>query len=171
VALTERADESFLMRRTIKTLAPGARAAGLRHHRARCDGAALRVAPGRCCSIPSTWKPGGQSLTGCSAGQKVQRSGDCPDDRRAGHGQDRERKVEVARRIYEMAVDEHGLRPQDLVFDDLTFTLATGDPEFNESAIETIEGIRQIKQELPGVLTSLGVSNVSFGLSRQRGRC
>ena len=47
----------------------------------------------------------------------------------------------------------------------MTFTLATGDPEFNESAIETIEGIRLIEQELPGVLTILGVSNVSFGLS------
>ncbi len=41
------------------------------------------------------------------------------------------RKVEVARRIYAMAVEEFGLRPQDLVFDALTFTLATGDPEFN----------------------------------------
>ena len=62
-------------------------------------------------------------------------------------------------------MNEFGLRPQDLVFDALTFTLATGDAEFNNSAIETLEGIRRIKQELPGVLTSLGVSNVSFGLS------
>ncbi|MEW6651053.1 MAG: vitamin B12 dependent-methionine synthase activation domain-containing protein, partial [Chloroflexota bacterium] len=76
----------------------------------------------------------------------------------------------VARRIYRMAVDAHRLRPCDLVFDALTFTLATGDPEFARSAIETIEGIRLIKTELPGVLTSLGVSNVSFGLAaRARG--
>ena len=61
-----------------------------------------------------------------------------------------DRKVEVARRIYDMAVDEFGLRPQDLVFDALTFTLATGDPEFTNSAVETLEGIRQIKEELPG---------------------
>ncbi len=74
-------------------------------------------------------------------------------------------KLEVARRIHDLAVNEHGLRPQDLVFDLLTFTLATGDPEFSHSAQETLDGIRQVKAELPGVLTSLGVSNVSFGLS------
>ena len=67
-----------------------------------------------------------------------------------------ERKLEVARRIYDIAVGEYGFRPEDLVFDDLTFTLATGDPEFAQSAVETIEGIRLIKAELPGVLTSLG---------------
>ncbi|MBI5879955.1 MAG: methionine synthase [Chloroflexi bacterium] len=74
-------------------------------------------------------------------------------------------KVEVARRIYAIAVGEYGLPPDALIFDDLTFTLATGDPEMAGSATETIEGIRQIKAALPGVLTSLGVSNVSFGLS------
>jgi 5-methyltetrahydrofolate--homocysteine methyltransferase len=51
-----------------------------------------------------------------------------------------------------------------LIFDALTFTLATGDPEFFPSAVETIEGIRLIKEAFPEVLTSLGVSNVSFGL-------
>ena len=77
------------------------------------------------------------------------------------------RKLEVARRIYEIAVTEHGLRPDALVFDALTFTLATGDPEFANSAIDTMEGIRLIKQNLPGVLASLGVSNLSFGLAPQ----
>ncbi|MHB8433681.1 MAG: methionine synthase [Candidatus Tyrphobacter sp.] len=76
-----------------------------------------------------------------------------------------ERKVEVARRIYEIAVGEYGLPPGALIFDALTFTLATGDAEFAESAVATIEGIRAIKAAFPGVLTSLGVSNVSFGLS------
>jgi 5-methyltetrahydrofolate--homocysteine methyltransferase len=75
-----------------------------------------------------------------------------------------ERKAEVARRIYEIAVGEYGLPPGALIFDALTFTLATGEAEFLTSAIETIEGIRAIKRELPGTLTSLGVSNVSFGL-------
>jgi len=74
------------------------------------------------------------------------------------------RKAEVARRIYEIAVGEYGLPPGALIFDALTFTLATGEAEFLTSAVETIEGIRRIKRELPGVLTSLGVSNVSFGL-------
>ncbi len=74
-------------------------------------------------------------------------------------------KLEVARRIYDIAVDEYGLPADALIFDTLTFTLATGDPEMAGSAIETIEGIRKIKAALPGVLASLGVSNVSFGLS------
>jgi 5-methyltetrahydrofolate--homocysteine methyltransferase len=73
-------------------------------------------------------------------------------------------KLEVARRIYDIVVGEYGLPPGALLFDALTFTLATGEAEFLTSAIETIEGIRLIKRELPGVLTSLGVSNVSFGL-------
>jgi len=75
-----------------------------------------------------------------------------------------ERKLEVARRIVEYCCDEHGLDPDALIFDCLTFTLTTGDPEWRPSAIETIEGIRRIKAELPGVQTSLGVSNVSFGV-------
>ena len=54
---------------------------------------------------------------------------------------------------------------EDLVYDALTFTLATGDEEFINSAIETIEGIRLIKQNLPGVMASLGVSNLSFGFA------
>src|SRR3954468_20590439 len=75
-----------------------------------------------------------------------------------------ERKLEVARRIRDMVCEEHGMDPQLLIFDALTFTLTTGDDEWKPSAVETIEGIRRIKTELPGVLTSLGVSNVSFGI-------
>jgi 5-methyltetrahydrofolate--homocysteine methyltransferase len=75
-----------------------------------------------------------------------------------------ERKLEIARAIHAIVTGEYGLPPERLVFDALTFTLATGEAEFLDSAIETIEGIRRIKAELPGVLTSLGVSNVSFGL-------
>jgi 5-methyltetrahydrofolate--homocysteine methyltransferase len=78
-----------------------------------------------------------------------------------------ERKVAVARRIHQIVTTEYRLPPEMLIFDALTFTLATGDAEFVASGIETIEGIRGIKAELPGVLTSLGVSNVSFGLGRE----
>src|SRR5687768_703364 len=81
-----------------------------------------------------------------------------------GMAKTRERKLEVARKIYSIVVDEYGLAPEDLIYDALTFTLATGDEEWIESAKETIEGIRLIKRELPGVSTILGVSNVSFGL-------
>ncbi|MEJ2758006.1 MAG: homocysteine S-methyltransferase family protein [Anaerolineales bacterium] len=54
-----------------------------------------------------------------------------------------ERKLEIAKRIYHIAVDEFGFAPEDLVYDTLTFPLTTGDPEFADSAIATIEGIRQ----------------------------
>src|SRR4051812_42880306 len=82
-----------------------------------------------------------------------------------GMAKTRERKLEVAKKIYDIVVGEYGMEPADLIYDDLTFTLATGDAEWIDSAVETIEGIRLIKKELPGVYTSLGVSNVSFGLS------
>jgi len=74
-------------------------------------------------------------------------------------------KLKVAQRIYDIAVNEYGLTPDSLIFDTLTFTLATGADDMAGSAIETMAGIRQIKAALPGVLTSLGVSNVSFGLN------
>src|SRR3954464_7995346 len=77
-----------------------------------------------------------------------------------------DRKVEIAKRIKEIACDEHGLDPELLIFDLLTFTLTTGDDEWKPSAIETIEGIRRLKQEIPEVKTSLGVSNVSFGVGQ-----
>jgi 5-methyltetrahydrofolate--homocysteine methyltransferase len=76
-----------------------------------------------------------------------------------------ERKVEIAGRIRDIACGEHGLDPEALIFDALTFTLTTGEEEWKPSAVETIEGIRRIKAEIPGVKTSLGVSNVSFGVS------
>ncbi|HMA27369.1 MAG TPA: homocysteine S-methyltransferase family protein, partial [Solirubrobacterales bacterium] len=76
-----------------------------------------------------------------------------------------ERKLEVAKRIEELCCGEHGLDPEVLIFDALTFTLTTGDEEWRPSAVETIEGIRRIRAEIPDVKTSLGVSNVSFGVS------
>ena len=76
-----------------------------------------------------------------------------------------ERKVEIAKRIRDLCCEGHGLDPELLIFDCLTFTLTTGDEEWRPSAVETIAGIRAIKAEIPQVLTSLGVSNVSFGVS------
>ena len=75
-----------------------------------------------------------------------------------------QRKLEIATRIRNLAVDVHGMREQDLIFDALTFTLGSGDEEFRRSGMETLEAIRLIKQAFPACATSLGVSNVSFGL-------
>ncbi|HLB22134.1 MAG TPA: dihydropteroate synthase, partial [Solirubrobacteraceae bacterium] len=76
-----------------------------------------------------------------------------------------QRKVEIARRIRDLCCEEHDLDPQLLIFDCLTFTLTTGDEEWRPSAVETIAGIKAIKEQIPDVKTSLGVSNVSFGVS------
>ncbi len=74
-------------------------------------------------------------------------------------------KVRAATAIHDIAVDRYGLRPQDLMFDALALPLSTGMEESRKDGIETIEGIRRIKAELPGVYTVLGLSNVSFGLN------
>ena len=74
-------------------------------------------------------------------------------------------KVRAATAIHDIAVERYGLRPQDLMFDALALPLSTGMEESRKDGIETIEGIRRIKSELPGVYTVLGLSNVSFGLN------
>ncbi len=76
----------------------------------------------------------------------------------------RERKLAVARRSYELLTGRYGIRPEDIIFDPLVFPCATGDQNYTGSAVETIEGIRLIKQALPYAKTVLGISNVSFGL-------
>ncbi len=76
----------------------------------------------------------------------------------------RERKLEIAERSYNLLVNKWGLAPEDIIFDPLVFPVGTGDAQYIGSAVETIEGIRLIKEKMPRALTILGVSNVSFGL-------
>jgi 5-methyltetrahydrofolate--homocysteine methyltransferase len=73
-------------------------------------------------------------------------------------------KVAVCRRIHDIATGEYGIEPTDLIFDCLTFPLGSGQEDLRRDGIETVEAIRRVKAELPGVSTILGVSNVSFGL-------
>ncbi len=75
-----------------------------------------------------------------------------------------EEKVAVAERMYKMATEEHGIDPSNLVFDVLTFTLGSGDLEYRDAAIQTIEAIRELRTRHPEVGTTLGLSNISFGL-------
>jgi 5-methyltetrahydrofolate--homocysteine methyltransferase len=75
-----------------------------------------------------------------------------------------ERKVAIAHRIHDLAVNKYGLRPEDLLFDALTLPISTGQEEYRSAAIETLEAVRRIKLELPRCRTVLGVSNISFGL-------
>ena len=75
-----------------------------------------------------------------------------------------DKKLAVAKDIYDLAVNKHGLRPQDILFDLLTFTVGSGDETMRDAAIETLNAIKLVKQELPGVGFTLGISNISFGL-------
>lgn len=74
------------------------------------------------------------------------------------------RKLAVAKRIYERCTQKFGIPAEALIFDPLTFTIASGDEDSRTAAIETLEGIELIKKNLPGVRTVLGLSNISFGL-------
>ena len=77
-----------------------------------------------------------------------------------------ERKLEVAERIYSLATEKHGIHPENLVFDVLTFTVGSGDEEYRDAAVQTIEAIRGLRQQHPEVGAILGLSNISFGLDK-----
>jgi len=76
-----------------------------------------------------------------------------------------EGKFKIAKRAYEQATRESGLPASDIFFDSLALPISTGIEEDRRNALETIEGIKRIKSELPGAFTLLGVSNISFGLN------
>ncbi|MGH3390994.1 MAG: homocysteine S-methyltransferase family protein, partial [Actinomadura sp.] len=82
-----------------------------------------------------------------------------------GQARTAEWKVRVATRLIEDLTREHGMRVEDIIVDALTFPIATGQEETRRDAIETIEAIREIKRRYPTVQTTLGLSNVSFGLN------
>lgn len=169
VAVTERADEAEQMRKVVKKLQMGVDVP-LVIDTTELDvlEVALQTAPGRCL-INSTHLEAGREKADkvFALARKYNAAVIVLTIDEQGMAKTAQRKLEVAQRIYDIAVNDHGLKAEDLVFDDLTFTLATGDPEFIDSAKETIEGIRLIESALPGVMTSLGVSNLSFGFAPQ----
>ena len=75
-----------------------------------------------------------------------------------------EQKLAVAERIYDIAVNRHGLKPADILFDPLTFTICTGNEDDRKLALWTLDGIEAIAQRFPECSIVLGLSNVSFGL-------
>jgi 5-methyltetrahydrofolate--homocysteine methyltransferase len=81
-----------------------------------------------------------------------------------GMGVTAQRKLEIAKRSYELLTTKYGIKPDDIIFDPLVFPVGTGDEQYIGSAEATVEGIRLIKQHFPRCLTMLGVSNISFGL-------
>jgi len=76
-----------------------------------------------------------------------------------------EKKIAIAKRIFDLATNKYGIRPCDLIFDALTLPISTGQEDYRTAGIETLNAVRGIKQALPEVKTILGVSNISFGLS------
>jgi 5-methyltetrahydrofolate--homocysteine methyltransferase len=169
LALTERTDEVGQMRRLVKKLALSVEAPlCIDSTEAAVIEAALKTYPG-CAIVNSINLENGRERVDAVM-PLVVRYGAAVialtiDEQ--GMAKSAERKLAVAKRIHDIVTGEFGLPAEQLIFDALTFTLATGDAEFIQSATETIEGIRRIKAELPGVLTSLGVSNVSFGLGKE----
>jgi len=166
VAMTEREDEAEMMRTVVKKLSTSVEAPLMFDStEPAVIEAALETYPGRGI-INSIHLEGGRDRLDAVLPLAVKHGAAVValtiDEQ--GMARTAERKLEVARRIYQIAVEEYGLLPDALIFDPLTFTLATGDPEYANAAVETLEGLRRIKAELPGVLTNLGVSNVSFGL-------
>jgi 5-methyltetrahydrofolate--homocysteine methyltransferase len=167
VALNERDDEAAQMRTLVKLLAQSVDAPlMIDSTEADVVEGALKTTPGRCIVNSINLEKSGERVR--KVLPLVKRYGAAVvamtiDEK--GMAQTAERKAEIARRTVAIA-HEYGIPPDSLVFDALTFTLATGGQEYRHSAVETLEGIRRIKAENPGVLTTLGVSNVSFGLAR-----
>ncbi len=90
--------------------------------------------------------------------------GTIDEDPAEGMAVTRGRKLAIARRGYELMSGKYGVPAEDIIWDPLTFPCATGDAKYIGSAVETLEGLRLIKEAFPATKTILGISNVSFGL-------
>jgi 5-methyltetrahydrofolate--homocysteine methyltransferase len=90
--------------------------------------------------------------------------GSIDEDKQQAQAFTRERKLAVAERSYKLLTEKYGIPPEDIIIDPLVFPCATGDANYIGAAVETIEGVRLVKEKLPYVKTVLGISNVSFGL-------
>jgi 5-methyltetrahydrofolate--homocysteine methyltransferase len=169
VALTERQDEGDQMRAIVKLLSQGVEAPlCIDSTEADVIRTALEQSPGRAVVNSINLENGRERIDAVLplvAAHGAAVIALTIDRDLGGMAKTAEHKLQAARKMYDIATGEFGLPADALIFDALTFTLATGDEEFRRSAVETIEGIRAIKRELPGVLTTLGVSNVSFGLA------
>ncbi|NWJ94928.1 MAG: methionine synthase [Chloroflexi bacterium] len=166
VALTERADESEQMRRTIKKLASGIEAP-LVIDSTEVDTIALALKnyPGRAIVNSINMERGRERID--TVIPYVRDHGAAVialtiDEEGMAHTA--AKKLAIAGRIRELVCDEYGLNESDLIFDVLTFPVTTGQEDLRPDAAETLEGIRRVKAAFPQALTILGVSNVSFGV-------
>mgnify|MGYP001282484109 CR=1 FL=1 len=136
-----------------------------------CIEACLRIYPGRAIINSINLEDGGVNIRRvCKAAKKYGAAVVALTIDDKGMAMTSAEKIRIAKAIHAIAVDECGLRSHDLLFDCLTFTVGSGDDTLRDAAIQTLEGIRLIKSELPGCLTVLGLSNISFGLAPQARR-
>lgn len=167
-AMTERSDEADQMVRLVKTLSAGVEAPLMFDSTdTSVLEAALKVYPGRPL-LNSTSLEGGRGKKIDETLPLAVRYGAavlCIAIDEEGMAHQPEEKLRICKRIYDIATQEYGLPPQALVFDVNTFPITTGQEELRNEAVWTIEGIRLVKQNLPGAYTSLGVSNLSFGVA------
>ncbi len=167
VALTERADEAATMQRVVKLLTLNSSAplmidttdlevmrAALATYpgRAIINSVHLEAGEERARRILALAREFGAAVVALTIDEQ-------------GMAKTAERKVAIAERLYRLAVDEMGLPPHGVIFDPLTFTLATGDADSAGAAVATLTALEQIKARYPQALTNLGVSNVSYGLT------
>ena len=128
--------------------------------------ACLKLYPGRCIVNSVNLEDGGRTLRRvCALLKRYGAAAVALTINEKGMAMTAAEKIETARRIHDIAVGEFGLRPSDLLFDALTFTVGAGDANLRDAAVQTLQAIRGIKAALPGVGTVLGLSNISFGLA------
>ena len=167
-ALTEKSNEAQTMQQLVKLLSASIDAPLVIDS---TDPAvietALKSAPGRCLINSINLESGeAKAARVFTLARQFNAAVVCLTIDEKGMAKTAQRKLEIAQRIHKLATEKFQLQPGSLVFDPLTFSLASGGAEFANAAVETLESIRLIKAELPGVFTSLGISNVSFGLSK-----
>mgnify|MGYP001208113395 CR=1 FL=1 len=127
--------------------------------------AALKQIGGRCIINSVNLEDGEEKFDAvCSLAKKFGAALVCLVIDEVGMAKTKEDKLRIAERIYDLCVNRHGFKPDDLVFDMLTFTIGSGDDEYRTAGVETMEAIREFQIRHPEVGTTLGLSNISFGL-------
>jgi len=166
LATSEREDEADFMRRVVTRLTAGVPAAlMIDTTEPEVVASALARIPGRAIVNSINFESGEDRARRTL--ELVRRHGSlvvCMTIDEQGMARDVSRKRAIARRMSVLARTEFGIEPDRLIFDPLTFTLATGEDELRRSATNTLEGLREIKRDLPESHTILGISNVSYGL-------
>jgi 5-methyltetrahydrofolate--homocysteine methyltransferase len=131
--------------------------------------AGLKHAPGKCIINSANFEDGEEKFDHfCRLAKKYGAAlvvGSIDEDKEASMARTAERKLAIAGRAYERATGRHGLAAEDLLFDPLVLPVSTGMESDRRSALETIDGVRRIAAAFPRSQTTVGLSNVSFGLS------